>query len=109
MRGYDGDHRRLRLLCFERDGWRCVDCGWEPEIVALYRQHEPALPSTDRILAELTANYRQGERHLQADHQIPITDRPDLRLSLENLRTRCDECHRKKTRSPVRREGVGGS
>lgn len=22
-RGYDADHRRLRLLCFLRDGWRC--------------------------------------------------------------------------------------
>src|ERR1035438_5782538 len=24
-RGYDASHRRLRVLCFMRDGWRCVD------------------------------------------------------------------------------------
>src|SRR5260370_16739800 len=52
-RGYDADHRRLRVLCFQRDGWRCVDCGWEPEIVADFRRFELGDPPTDRVLAEL--------------------------------------------------------
>jgi 5-methylcytosine-specific restriction endonuclease McrA len=34
---------------------------------------------------------------LHADHQIPVVERPDLRLDLDNLRTRCDRCHRAKT------------
>ena len=32
------------------------------------------------------------------DHVIPITTRPDLRLSIENLRSLCHPCHNAKTR-----------
>jgi 5-methylcytosine-specific restriction enzyme A len=102
-RGYDADHRRLRVLCFQRDGWRCVDCGWEPDIVADFRRFELGEPPTDRVLAELSDSHNRGERHLHADHQIPIAERPDLRLDLDNLRTRCDSCHRAKTQ----RECIG--
>jgi hypothetical protein len=28
---------------------------------------------------------------------VPIEQRPDLRLDLDNLRTRCDRCHLAKT------------
>jgi len=46
---------------------------------------------------------------LHADHQVPIRERPDLRLDLDNLRTRCDRCHLAKTkRECARGEGVGG-
>ena len=38
-RGYGEEHRRLRILCFQRDDWRCVRCGWEPDIVAQFREH----------------------------------------------------------------------
>jgi 5-methylcytosine-specific restriction enzyme A len=96
-RGYDADHRRLRVLCFQRDGWRCVDCGWEPDIVADFRRFELGDPPTDKVLAELRDSHNRGDRHLHADHQIPIAERPDLRLDLDNLRTRCDGCHRAKT------------
>ena len=96
-RGYDADHRRLRILCFERDGWRCVDCGWEPDVVSLFREAELGDPPTETVLAELRARHNRGERHLHADHQVPIQERPDLRLDLDNLRTRCDVCHRGKT------------
>src|ERR1035437_1624221 len=51
-RGYDADHRRLRVLCFQRDGWRCVDCGWEPDIVADFRRYGLGDPPTERVLAE---------------------------------------------------------
>ena len=104
-RGYDADHRRLRVLCFQRDGWRCVDCGWEPDIVADFRRYGLGDPPTDRVLAELRDRHNRGERHLHADHQIPIAERPDLRLDLDNLRTRCDGCHRAKTVRETRGTG----
>ena len=96
-RGYDADHRRLRVLCFIRDEWRCVDCGWEPNLVKDFRQFELGPPPVEQVLAELRERFSQGERHLHADHQIPIAARPDLRLDLDNLRTRCNTCHSAKT------------
>jgi 5-methylcytosine-specific restriction endonuclease McrA len=96
-RGYDMHHRRLRPLCFQRDAWRCVDCGWEPELVRLFREVELGPPPTEQVLEELRRAFARGDRHLHADHQIPIELRPDLRLDLDNLRTRCDRCHRAKT------------
>ena len=48
-------------------------------------------------MAELRERFSQGEKHLHADHQIPIEQRPDLRLSLDNLRTRCNRCYGGKT------------
>jgi 5-methylcytosine-specific restriction enzyme A len=96
-RGYDADYRRLRVLCFIRDDWRCVDCGWEPNVVTDSRRFELGPPPVEQVLAELRERFRQGEKHLHADHQIPIEERPDLRLSLDNLRTRCNKCHSAKT------------
>jgi 5-methylcytosine-specific restriction endonuclease McrA len=107
-RGYDADHRRLRLLCFQRDGWRCVDCDWEPDIVRLFREAELGDPPTETVLAELRVRHNRGERHLHADHQVPIAERPDLRLDLENMRTRCDACHRGKTLRESRGTGRAG-
>ncbi|MGI8746321.1 MAG: HNH endonuclease [Bryobacteraceae bacterium] len=104
-RGYDAHHRRLRVLCFQRDGWRCVDCGWEPDLSADFRRFDLGDPPTDRVLAELRDRHNRGERHLHADHQVPIAERPDLRLDLDNLKTRCDACHRAKTN----RETVAGT
>jgi hypothetical protein len=77
-RGYDADHRRLRILCFVRDGWRCVDCGWEPEIVEQFRSFGLGAPPTDLVLAELRHRHNRGERHLHADHQVPIEQRPRI-------------------------------
>jgi 5-methylcytosine-specific restriction protein A len=107
-RGYDADHRRLRILCFQRDGWRRVDCGWEPDIIRLFREADIGDPPTETVLAELLARHNRGERHLHADHQVPIQERPDLRLDLDNLRTRCDACHRGKTLRESRGTGRAG-
>jgi 5-methylcytosine-specific restriction enzyme A len=112
-RGYDANHRRLRVLCFIRDEWRCVDCGWEPNLVNDFRQFELGAPPVEQVLAELRERFSRGEKHLHADHQIPIEKRPDLRLSLDNLRTRCNGCHSAKTMresiNPVRNLAHGGS
>jgi 5-methylcytosine-specific restriction enzyme A len=104
-RGYDADHRRLRVLCFQRDCWKCVDCEWEPEIVRVFREAGLGVPPVQVVLEELRRAFARGIRHLHADHQIPIEEQPELRLDLENLRTRCDACHRAKTR----RESVRGT
>jgi 5-methylcytosine-specific restriction enzyme A len=96
-RGYDADHRRLRVLCFIRDGWRCVDCGFEPTVVSNFRRFDLGVPPVQQVLAELRERFHQGETHLHADHEIPIEQRPALRLDLDNIRTRCNSCHNAKT------------
>jgi 5-methylcytosine-specific restriction protein A len=102
-RGYDADHRRLRVLCFIRDEWRCADCGWEPNIVLDFRQFDLGIPPTVKVLQELRERFHQGEKHLHADHQVPIEERPDLRLDLDNLRTRCNSCHNAKTMKELKK------
>jgi 5-methylcytosine-specific restriction enzyme A len=97
-RGYDEDHKRLRIQCFERDEWRCVDCGWEPDVVKECREVGLETPPTAVVLEELRRRFASNERHLHADHEIPIEVKPDLRLDLDNLRTRCNTCHAAKTR-----------
>ena len=96
-RGYDAAHKQLRVLCFGRDEWRCVDCGWEPQVVTDYREAGLGLPAAEVVLRDLRAAYARKERHLHADHQIPIEQAEGLRLDLDNLKTRCNECHSKKT------------
>lgn len=96
-RGYDAHHKRLRVRCFERDNWKCIDCGWQPELVRVCIEIGIDLPPNTVILHALSEAFRRGERHLHADHQIPIELRPDLRLELSNYRTRCDQCHNRKT------------
>lgn len=102
-RGYDYDHQRLRVLAFQRDGWRCVDCGWRPQIVVECEEYgldEPPLPA---ILDELRRAFSRGDRHLQGDHIVPFENRPGMRLNLGNYATRCNLCHNAKSR----REGGG--
>jgi 5-methylcytosine-specific restriction enzyme A len=96
-RGYDAQHRWLRLLCFLRDAWRCVDCSWEPDVVRIFRETGLGEPPVGRVLDELRRRHNRNQRHLHADHELPIADRPDLRLDVGNMRTRCDACHRMKT------------
>lgn len=49
------------------------------------------------VLEELRRAFARGERHLHADHEIPIEQRPDLQYALANLKTRCNICHSEKT------------
>lgn len=104
-RGYDADHRRLRVLAFQRDNWTCVDCGWKPQIIIDCEQYELGEPPVDEVLQFLRQAFNRGERHLHGEHIIPIEDRPDLRLDLDNMATRCDTCHRAKTMRELRAEG----
>lgn len=96
-RGYDGDWRIIRIRAFERDGWRCVDCGWRPEIVEMYERIGAGGPDTLLVMEELRARQQAGGLHLQGDHIQTIQDRPDLRLDVANIATRCSRCHAKRT------------
>ena len=96
-RGYDADHNKLRIQCFMRDEWKCVDCGWEPDTVKDFREYGLGDPPIEAILEELRSRWHRKQRHLHGDHDTPIEERPDLRLDLDNYRTRCNECHSAKT------------
>lgn len=54
-------------------------------------------PPTDVILDELRRRKNSNDVHLHGEHDIPIEVRPDLRLSLDNYKTRCSTCHSAKT------------
>lgn len=107
-RGYDEQHRRLRVLAFQRDGWRCVDCAWRPSIVRDFEQYELGEPLLAEVLEELRKAKNAGEQHLHGDHIVPIEERPDLRLDLDNYATRCNKCHNAKTMRELQASRGGG-
>jgi 5-methylcytosine-specific restriction endonuclease McrA len=96
-RGYDEHHERLRVLCFQRDEWRCRECGWEPDVVRDCRLAGVDAPPAEVVLEELRRAKNAGERHLHADHIVPIAVSPGRRQDLDNAQTLCDWCHRRKT------------
>ncbi len=69
-RGYDAHWRRLRAVHLEEHPV-CEDC---------------------------LEQGRLNDCHLEVDHVIPISVRPDLRLDSNNLRTLCRRHHAQKTR-----------
>jgi 5-methylcytosine-specific restriction endonuclease McrA len=96
-RGYTGAYRVLRLQAFARDEWRCIECGWEPDLVKLFRRANAGFPAAHQLLEELRIRHNAGDVHLHCDHRIPIEERANLRLSLPNLQTLCSSCHARKT------------
>ena len=106
-RGYDAAWSQLRIQAFIRDGWHCVQCGWEPDLVRYYRDGNLGLPPTATMLDILRIRYNAGQEHLDADHIIPFGRRPELRLVLSNLQTMCSTCHKAKSRNEMM-EGLNG-
>jgi hypothetical protein len=66
------------------------------------RAYELDEPSTTVILAELRDRWRRSDVHLHGDHDVSIQARPDLRLDLDNYKTRCNRCHDAKTMREMR-------
>ena len=96
-RGYGRMHAILRVRCFVRDEWKCQKCGWEPDIVRLSRLAGLDVPPTERVLEELRHRFHQHERHLHADHTIPIKRAPELAQDIDNMQSLCDVCHSAKS------------
>ena len=65
--------KRIREMALQRDGGMCRDC-------------------MDRM--QLETGYRP-RRATMVHHIIPRSERPDLELDLDNLRSLCAECHEK--------------
>ena len=65
------EYKNWRKAVFERDGFRCLDCG--------VKAYEDGVKSLN----------------LNADHIYPFSQYPRLRFMLENGRTLCEECHKK--------------
>jgi hypothetical protein len=82
--------RRRALI---RDRFRCVDCGWEPDIVVRYRHTgiDELLPIA-AIFDELRLRKLGNDRHLHTDHIETIENAPELRLADHNIATRCNVC-----------------
>ncbi len=96
-RGYGQGWQPLRVTAFVRDMWRCVQCGWEPELVSAFREAGLGLPSTAALLDILRDRFKRGQKHLHADHILTIEERPELSRELGNIQTLCSVCHGRKT------------
>ncbi len=96
QRGYDAAWRVIRLHALRRDGWQCVQCAWQPDIVINCQVHGLELPER-AVLAELSERRRRNMTHLQVDHIRTVEAQPQLRLDLDNLRTLCSRCHSART------------
>lgn len=99
---YGSQHKRLRIMAFRRDEWRCTSCGWIPKCIRLHLEFMDQLsfPSEEQIMEELTALYHRGDNHLQADHIQDVETHPELAQNLENYRTLCRDCHALVTGGP---------
>ena len=64
-------YKKWRLSVFERDGYKCIECG--------------------------DSNYegRGKTLELNADHILPFALYPEFRFDINNGRTLCKECHMK--------------
>lgn len=75
--------KRVRRLALQRDGGMCQDC-----------------------MDRLRAGYGiKPHRAQMVHHIIPLEERPDLGLDLDNLRSLCNECHNKKHPEKGRQAG----
>lgn len=74
--------KRVRLAALQRDRWMCRDC-----------------------MARFEAGYGfKPNRATMVHHVIPLEERPDLGLDLDNLVSLCDECHNR--RHPEKGQGA---
>lgn len=74
--------KRLRAAALQRDGGMCQEC-----------------------MRRLRAGYGiRPRRATMVHHIVPISERPDLAMRMDNLMSLCDECHNQMHPEKGRRE-----
>jgi 5-methylcytosine-specific restriction endonuclease McrA len=88
----------IRLAVYRRDGYACVNCGWQPEIPERY-SGDGALcgPAPAEALTEPGRHPSQRLaklRVLELDHKIPYSKGGDF--TVKNLQAMCSTCNGQK-------------
>lgn len=83
-------NQNLRAMVFERDGFRCRNCGWSPSVV----------PGHGTYSGRYTVGESLG-RYLVIDHIKPR--RWGGKSTPSNLQTLCDRCNSRKVTDDRRR------
>lgn len=88
----------IRKAVYERDGFACVNCGWQPEIPERY-SGDSALcgPAPEAELSEPGRHPSQRlaeARVLELDHKIPYSK--GGQFTVGNLQAMCSTCNYRK-------------
>lgn len=88
----------IRLAVYERDGFACVNCGWQPEIPQNYRGWSalcgPA-PAAELAKPGRHPSQRLAKlRVLELDHKIPYSK--GGQFIVKNLQAMCSTCNYQK-------------
>lgn len=92
--------QRLRLRVYQRDGFRCVKCGWRP-------RHVPDDYAGREALYEQDESTGGRLRYLTLDHIVPVAaGGPTVESNLQTLCTPCNNA--KGATLPLRAEAGHG-
>lgn len=83
--------QRMRLAVYERDGYKCVTCGWAPPVPADY-DGSMCLSGVDGTIRKDTGTPKY--RQLELDHVVPF--RHGGEFVLDNLQAMCHVCNARK-------------